>query len=83
MSDLLLTAMLPPGGDTETVFETRDGTPYRADAATGIIQARPEHVADLQAQGFVLATAAHAPPGVDLQMDVGWSEDPQVAAEEQ
>jgi hypothetical protein len=64
-------------------FTSRDGTPYRADPESGIVQARPEHVADLEAQGFTLATATQVPAGTPLQDDVGWQEDVGDVIEEQ
>jgi hypothetical protein len=80
MADLTLTAMTTPSN--LITYTTRDGTPYRGDDGN-IVQARPEHVADLQALGFVTATASQVDPGTPLSFDVGWAEDPAAASIEQ
>ena len=80
MTDLLITGMVAPA--TGITYVTLDGTCYRPDPLSGFVQARPEHIGDLQRQGFTVATAGQVPPGVPLQDDVGWSEDPAAAAAE-
>ncbi len=71
MSDLVLTAMIPPQYDV--TYETRDGTPYRCAAETVTIDVLPQHVAELTAQGFTTATASQMLPGDDTSQDIGWS----------
>lgn len=70
MSDVILTAMIPP--QQGVTYCTRDGEPYRGDPDTGLVQAMPQHVAELQSYGFTLASASQVPPGDDTQQDVGW-----------
>jgi hypothetical protein len=70
MADLQLTAMVTP--TNQTTFVTRDATPYRGDA-NNLVLAKPQHVAELTALGFVTATAANVPPGNALIDDTGWA----------
>lgn len=69
MADLQLTAMTTP--TNQVTVCTADGTPYRGDA-TNIVLVKPQHVAELQARGFTVATAASVTPGNPLNDDVGW-----------
>jgi hypothetical protein len=69
MANLQLTCMVTP--TNQTTFVTLDGTPYRGDA-TNLVLAKPQHVTELTARGFVVAVAANVPPGNPLIDDTGW-----------
>lgn len=70
MADLQITAMVTP--NNQVTYCTRDATPYRGDDSN-IVQALPQHVAELTALGFTVATATQVPAGDALVQDVGWA----------
>jgi hypothetical protein len=65
MGDLVLVGMLAPGGDMQAIWTTRDDCPYRGEPPLGFVAVRPEHIGDLTAQGFTLATGSQTPAGFE------------------